>query len=135
MAILRANLNQPRRDSGIPYESASTAFGIIGSLGPTYPGLALLNGIVSKSQQSVAGRHKLVEMRDHPVRSQFRNRNIGISKVHGDHRDPGGAGGHDVRARIPDHDRAFSRAAGSGDGLEQGLRVRLADPERVLPAD
>jgi hypothetical protein len=26
--ILRANLNQPRRDSGIPHESASGAFGI-----------------------------------------------------------------------------------------------------------
>jgi hypothetical protein len=25
--ILRANLNQPRRDSGIPHESASGAFG------------------------------------------------------------------------------------------------------------
>jgi Transposase DDE domain len=28
--ILRANLNQPRRDSGIPHESASGAFGISG---------------------------------------------------------------------------------------------------------
>src|ERR1700733_11863077 len=74
-------------------------------------------------------------MRDHPVRSKLRHGYVAISKVDGYHRDAGGPGGLDVRARIPDHDRPFPRAARGGDGLKKRLGVRLANAERVLTAD
>src|SRR3984885_1602645 len=94
-----------------------------------------LKRIARNSQQRAAGLHKLIEMRDHPVRSQFHYRDIGIAKVNRDDGHDGGAGRLDVGLRIPDHDRAFRCAAGSSDGHEERLRVRLADSERVPATD
>src|ERR1700729_370763 len=91
--------------------------------------------IVRNNQQRVAGFHELIEMRDHPVGSEFLYRNIGIAKVNRDHGHAGGAGRLDVSLRIPYHDRAFLCATRSDDCLKERRGIRLADSERVLAAD
>ena len=82
-----------------------------------------------------AGGLEFVEVRDHPVRAKLGHGDVGIAEIDCDHRKAGSAGGLDVGDRVADHDRPVAHPAGRRDRAEQGLRIGLADAERVLAAD
>ena len=82
-----------------------------------------------------AGGLEFVEVRNHPVRAELGHRDVGIAEIDCDHRQARSAGGLDVGNRVADHDRPVAHPAGGRDRAEQGLRIGLADAERVLAAD